>query len=154
MRIYLMIAFILLGTFCTIMTAYADPAEDDQNVEVVSKGKQYGSMDAYRREQLIQELSEVLTSQSFRLFTNDELCEVISGIRDQKSGSETPEQDMSHKNTHEAAEETEEPDTQEMEAMLQKYLQENRSAVPIELNADKVKSVLIESAPAGTTSKE
>lgn len=146
---------LLVGGFCVSlnMPAWADSSKDARNVvEVVVQGKQYKSIHAYKREQIRDTLKRALSAYNLMEFEEDELEEIMSEIRKQqvidpppKKRSERGAFFVRNLSARPEALEEDDPDgvASQMQEMLNQYSWENRSAVDIELDPKKVKSIII-----------
>ena len=138
---------ILVGAFVTFYPSLVF-AED---VEVLVNGKTYPSMREYKKAQLKAHLSELLSYSSLKDFSDEELLEIIRGVRLIKS-SHPNSLDKSSNNTATQAISKDEPDAQDdqnqMKEMLSDYMREHKGVKPVPLDQQKIKSIIIQDTAA------
>ena len=153
-RRYLLL--ILVGGFCVFLhlPARADFSKGSKDaVEVIIQGKQYKSIHAYKREQIKKTLKQALSSYDLTEFEENELEEIMREIRRQQpsrapSGKESKTAGRSSAQRlldHQITIEEDEQDrtAAQMQEMLDQYSREHKGAADVELDPDKVKSIII-----------
>ena len=92
MRLYFLILWIGLYVFMNEMTLAQAQQGPSHEVEIVVEGKRYESVPAYKREQIKKALIRSLSSMSLHSFSEEELCDIIKGVRNlQIAGTSTNE---------------------------------------------------------------
>jgi len=149
--------FLLMWTglyvfFIGLSSIYAQQISSDA-VEIVIDGKRYGSIQDYRRHQIKDALSNMLSVSDLGIFTEEELCGIIKEIRKQKisdvssAGPKRPENlqsDAQLQDQRSVAEDALDLSPSQMQDMLDRYFKEHKELDPILLDPDKVKNIMIE----------
>jgi hypothetical protein len=123
------------------------------DVEVVMDGKRYKSSHDYKREKIKTVFLRVLTPNVLQDFKDEEIFEIIAEVRKshlegdpvlQKSETENQHSGGSSATLTPLIKDVPDSSTSEMQKMLNLYQREHTGAVPIVIDPDKVKNVIIE----------
>ena len=113
-------------------------------VEIFIQGKKYTSLRDYKRHQINISLREALSTGNFKDFSFDELCEILKEVRESKLTEAEPENAVMQEKPRAERMESLAPGVNQMQDMLEEYLQEHEEAEPILMDPQKVKSVIIQ----------
>ena len=125
----------------------------DGEVEILIEGKRYQSTRDYKREKFKEALSQQLSENILRDFSDDEILDIIADIRashqTEKSIPPLPQaspQDLITPSTTLPVDTAESPgsDGSEMQNMLKKYQLDHAEAETVTIDPDKVKNIFIQ----------
>ncbi len=116
------------------------PGTASPSIEVVIDGKGYASVHAYQREKLKARLKTALTPTDWREFSDQELCAIIEELSQSKNeaGPNSTENDTPMNPNEENAVH------EQMQEMLQDFLETHDDVQPVEVDPSKVKTILIQ----------
>lgn len=138
--------------FMGIAMTHAQQVPSD-NIEIIVDGERYGSIRAYRRHQIKDILTNALSVNNLRMFTEKELCEMIKEIHVQQT-ADTPstkpgnsadlKPDTQQRDQEDIEENALDLSSFELQEMLDGYFKAQVESDRSLLNSSKMKTIIIE----------
>jgi len=138
--------------FIGIALTHAQQVSSD-TVEIIADGERYGSIRAYRRQQIKDILTNALSVDNLQMFTEEELCEMIKEVRSQQN-TDTPSKkpgnstdikpDIQQQDQEIIEENALDLSSSELQEMLDGYFKAHVETDQSLLNSSKIKSIIIE----------
>lgn len=139
------IIYVLLVTSVAFFSGYAfaqSPDPSKESAEVVVAGKRYPSLRAYKLQRLKDDLGGVLSPAQLREFSAAEIVAVIHELQTQPPVTAQPP-------AREQTVPAEDPQAGQMEEMLKDYRAAHPGAPSLEVDPQKVKTVIIKPPSQG-----